>query len=392
LVNDVGDENLAPINDPTVDFVTYPDQVPDADIDGNTLLYTTGGVLEDIAPPASIASTVVKSRVWLLDAEDRNLLWYSKVLVEGAPIEFTDLQTVYVSPSTNSQMQGYDIMTTLGQMDDKLIIFAEKSIRYLVGNGPDATGANNDYGDPTLISSTIGCKNHSSIVIQPNGLMFQSDIGIWLLGRDLSTNYIGASVEAYNDSQVLAAVTIADETRCAFVQASGNILIYDYFFNRWSRDTGIPSIASTIYQGLHTMMNSAGVVYQETPGLYLDLANPVLMTYVTPWVKIQGALQNLQRVNHFMILGANYSPSAISVQIAYDFNPAIVQTTPITFNDYVIYNWRVFLDRQKCRSMQITIQEVYAGTPGAAFDFSGLDIVGSGKLTFPKIYSSNSVG
>jgi len=398
LINNLPGEDQAPINDPTVDYVSYQDDASDADIEGNTLLYTTGGVLEDIAPPATIASTVVKNRVWLLDAEDRNLLWFSKTLVEGAPIEFSDLQTVYVSPSTNSQMQGHDILTTLGQMDDKLIIFAEKSIRYIVGNGPDATGANSDYGDPTLISSSIGCENTNSIVIQPNGLMFQSDIGIWLLGRDLSTNYLGAPVELYNNSMVLAATTIADETRCAFIQASGNILIYDYFYNRWSRDTGIASVGSTVYQGLHTLLNAAGQVSQETPGVYTDLGAPTLMTYVTPWVKMMNQmsgsspLQNLQRVNHFMILGAWYSPSAISVQIAYDFDPTIVQTTPITFNDFVIYNWRIFLDRQKCRSMQITIQEVFTGTPGAAFDFSGLDIVGSGKLTFPKIYSSNSVG
>lgn len=392
LVNNYPGNTQSPINDPTVDFVTYRDGLSDADIDGATLLYTTGGVLENIAPPASIASTVVKNRVWLLDAEDRNLLWYSKVLVEGAPIEFTDTETVFVSPSTNSQMSGNDVMTTLGQMDDKLIIFAEKSIRYLVGNGPDATGANNDYGDPTLISSSIGCENQNSIAIQPNGLMFQSAIGIWLLGRDLSTNYIGAAVEKFNSSQVLAAVTVANETRCAFIQASGNILIYDYFFGRWSTDTGIPSIGATIYQGLQTMLNSSGQVYQETPGVYLDLTNPVLMRYTTPWIKFGNQLQNLQRVQHFMILGSYYSPTQLSIQMAYDFNPTIVQTTPITLNNFPVYNWRVFLDRQKCRSMQITIQEVYTGTPGAGFDFSGLDIVGAGKLTFPKIFSGNSVG
>lgn len=56
------------------------------------------------------------------------------------------------------------------------------------GNGPDATGANSDYGDPTLITSDVGCINDNSVVIMPQGLMFQSAKGIYLLDQSLKLN------------------------------------------------------------------------------------------------------------------------------------------------------------------------------------------------------------
>ena len=74
-------------------------------------------------------------------------------------------------------------------MDDKLIIFKKDAIYYITGTGPDNTGANGTFSDATFITSTVGCANPSSIVLMPNGIMFQSDKGIWLLDRQLGTTY-----------------------------------------------------------------------------------------------------------------------------------------------------------------------------------------------------------
>ncbi len=72
---------LAPVlNDTTVDQVLIVDALSDADIVGNNLIYTTGGVVEDVNAPASNIMTLFDTRLWLVDAEDQNLLWYSKRL------------------------------------------------------------------------------------------------------------------------------------------------------------------------------------------------------------------------------------------------------------------------------------------------------------------------
>ncbi len=385
----IQDHPADPLNDPTVDSVTFQDQRPDAAFTADPLIYTTGGVLDDSAPPAASASVVVKNRLWLLDAEDMNLLWFSKPLIEAAPIEMSDLQTIYVAPNNNSQNTGTDKLTSLGQMDDKLIIFGRNSIRYLVGNGPDSTGANSDYGDPLLVSSTVGCVNPQSIVSTPDGLVFQSAQGLWLLNRNLETSYIGAPVEQYNNANVLSGATVPSTTQVRFILDNGKQLMYDYYLQRWGTFTGTPYIAGTVYLGYHTVLDAAGNVYQETPGVYQDGANPVLMSFTPGWLKLI-ALQELERVHHFFLLMTYYSAHQLQITVAYDYDNTVAQTTTIVPSGSTVDQWRIFLNRQKCEAMLINIQEQFTGTYGASMGLSGLNFVGGGKLSYPKVTAAQS--
>ncbi len=158
-------------------------------------------MVENIGAPPTSVMTLFKSRLFLVDAEDKNLLWYSKQVIESTPVEMSDLFTLFVAPTIGAQGNTGPI-TALSSMDDKLIIFKKNAIYYLVGVGPDNTGASNDFSDPVFVTSTVGCDEQNSIVFTPNGLQFQSDKGIWLLGRDLSTTYIGSPVEESNASYV----------------------------------------------------------------------------------------------------------------------------------------------------------------------------------------------
>jgi hypothetical protein len=69
------------LNDPTVDAIALTDQFSDAQIIGNHILYTTGGVLENIAAPATNIMTLYQSSLFAVDAEDPNLLWFSKQII-----------------------------------------------------------------------------------------------------------------------------------------------------------------------------------------------------------------------------------------------------------------------------------------------------------------------
>jgi hypothetical protein len=172
-------------------------------------------------------------------------------------------------------------MTALAPMDDKIIIFKQNAIYYINGAGPDNLGSTavgcslGNYSQPTFITSVVGCTNQQSIVLTPRGLMFQSDKGIWLLGLDLSTEYIGAPVEAYNSSTVTSAFVIPQTNFVLFTLSSGITLMYDYFYGQWGEFINVPAISATLYQGLHTYINKFGQVFQENPGVYLDGAKPV---------------------------------------------------------------------------------------------------------------------
>lgn len=403
------------LNNTSVDSVTYVDSAADSAILGNQLIYTTGGVIENIAAPAIDAITLYKSRLVLIDAEDKNLLWFSKQVIESTPVETSDLFTQYIAPTAGAQ-GSTGVNTALSAMDDKLIIFKRNAIYYMVGTGPDNTGANNDFSEPNYITSTAGCTNPRSIVFMPQGLMFQSDKGIWLLGRDLSTNYIGAPVEQYNDAAVLSAVNVPGTNQVRFTLDNGITLMYDYFFGQWGTFAGIPGIASTLYGDLHTYVNSLGAVYQETPGAYLDGSNPVLMTFTTGWMNLAG-LQGFERAYFFYILGTYLTPHKLSVGIAYDYNPSIVQTNLITPDNYNptfgyedgpygsgdpyggasnVEQWRVFLQTQKCQAFQITVTEVfdpsYGTIAGAGLTLSGLNLVVGIKKGYTTIRAARSTG
>ncbi len=300
---------LPQLNDPTTDSLAYVDTLADSSILGNNLIYTTGGVLENIAMPAVNALTLFDTRLWAIDAEDQNLLWTSKQVIENVPIETSDLLTTYVSPSTSAQ-GNTGPMKCISPMDDKLIIFKRDAIYYLNGTGPDNTGANSQYSQPTFVTSTVGCSNQNSIVMTPNGLMFQSDKGIWLLGRDLGTSYIGAPVEDFNQFEVQSALNVPGTNQVRFTLSNDVTLMYDYYFNQWGTFHGIPAISSIIYQNLHTFMNSSGQIYQETPGLYLDGSSPVLMSFVTGWINPAG-LQGYQRAYRAYLLGEYQTPHAM---------------------------------------------------------------------------------
>jgi len=412
----VASTSVPTLNDTSTDSVTFTDTQADSAIIGNSILYTTGGVVENIAAPAVDVTTLYKSRLFAIAAEDKNVLWYSKQVIQGTPVEMSDLFTLYVAPTAGAQ-GNTGPMRCLSALDDKLVIFKDNAIYYVVGNGPDNTGANNDFSEPTFITSTVGCANQHSIVFMPQGLMFQSDKGIWLLGRDLSTQYIGAPVESYTDgATVVSALNIPGTNQVRFTLDTGVTLMYDYYYGQWGTFANIPGISSTLYQDRHTFLNERGQVYQETPGSYQDGSQPVLMRFQMPWANLAG-LQGYERAYFFYLLGTYLSPHKLYITIGYDYQEGPSQAVTITPDNYsapyggdslyggspvnggasAVEQWRVFFKQQKCQAFQITIREIFdatigTGVPGAGFTLSGLNLVIGGKKGYRPQPNKNSAG
>lgn len=404
------------LNDTTVDSVQYTDTLADSSILGNSILYTTGGVIENVAAPASSDISLFKSRLFLIDAENRNLMWFSKQVIQNTPVEMSDLFTVYVAPTTAAQGNTGPLQFST-PMDDKLILFKKNAIYYMVGTGPDNTGANNDFSEPVFITATVGSDNKFSVVMIPNGLMFQSDKGIWLLGRDMSTSYIGADVEEYTQrgDRVVSALAIPGTNQVRFSMDSGIVLMYDYYYQQWGVFNNIRAISGTLFDNLHTYVDNRGQIFQETPGRYLDGSNPVLLSFTTGWLNMAG-LQGFERAYFIYLLASYFSPHKITVDIAYDYNPSPTQSSVITPDNYngkygsdsiygggspyggnpTLEQWRVFLRQQKCQSFQLSIKESFDSTqgvsPGAGFTMSGIAVVVGIKGGYPRLRAKRQVG
>lgn len=397
------------LNNTAVDSVQYVDTDPDANILGNNVLYTTGGVVENIAPPAVSLVTTFNNRMFAVSDEDRNTIWYSKQVLASTPIEFSDLFTIYVAPTSTAQGDPGEI-TAVAAMDDKLIIFKRNTIYYVAGNGPDITGANNDFTDPVFITGTVGCINANSIVYTPNGIFFQSNKGIWVLNRNLTTEYVGAPVEGYN------AVPVAD-----------GLVVPDTNEVRMSIE---PGVSMAVYDGRHALLNANGDVLLQSPNTFVDDGNaglllmydyyyqqwgtfrirsgPVQFAFTTGWLSLAG-IQGFERAQWMTILGRYYSPHKLSISIGYDYNDSFSQAVVLTSQNYSepygndplygngspyggpgnVEQWRVFFNQQKCQSFQLRVQEIfdpqYATVPGSGVQLTGINLIVGLKSSYPRL-------
>lgn len=404
------------LNDKAVDSVSFVDSHSDAQILGNNILYTTGGIVENTSPPACTDVSLFNKRLFLISAEDNNLLFYSKQVLQATPVEMSDLFTLYAAPTTGAQVSTGGLRYTF-PMDDKLILSKEGALYYVIGNGPDNTGANNDFSEPVFITSSVGSDNKNSAVLTPQGMMFQAanGEGIWLLGRDLSTSYIGDRVADYNSARVLGAVNVPGTNQVRFTLDSGITLMYDYLYDEWGTFVGVPAVSSTVYEALHSYINEFGQVFQENPGSYLDGARPVLMKLKTGWLNLAG-LQGYQRAYFMYLLGRYISPHRLTISIGYDYNSSAEQVITITpdnyseaYGDAPVYGsseyyggglelerWRIFFEKQKCEAFQITIAESYdpsyGAAAGAGLTLSQINTLVGLKKAYSPIKAGNSAG
>lgn len=360
-------------NDPTVDTLSFSDDTTDANLVGNPTLYTTGGVVDNTATPPGIIMAVHQNRLYLVDDEDPLVVWFSKAVIAGAPVEFSDLLSFNVDP------RGGDV-TGLASLDTALILFKRESIFYQRGQGPDATDANSDFTGPQLVTSDGGCTNQDSIVLTPMGLMYQSGKGIYLLDRGLQVSYIGSDVEAYNSQTITSAQLIPDTTQVRFTLESGVALMYDYLAQQWSVHTNINAIGSCNFQNLFTFCQPLGQVRQETPGVFSDAGQPIKLRLWTSWLQLAG-LQGYQRFWKLLILGEYISAHQLLCKIAYNFNSVPAQQVTVDAGtllgsdvfgtgvfgaespfggQYPLYQWRIFpqAGKGRCQAVQIQLEDI----------------------------------
>lgn len=382
----------------TTDSVVLWDVTPDSKIVGNEILYTSGNVVEDSPSPSFIAMDIWDERVWGISAED-GTLWFSKPLVQDAPVEMNGNDfTLYVPPNQTSQGT-FQSPLCLAPLDGNQIIFCKSSLLFINGTGPDATDANSQYSEPIQIPSQVGCSNPNSIVQTPYGIMFQSDNGIWKLGRDLSVQYVGKEVESFNSVSVTNAICVPGTNEVRFALSNGTRLVYDMLAQQWGefQVPGVNIQSGTIVNNTDTILSTTGQVFQEQQGIYLDGTNPITMGFATGWINLSG-LQGYARAYYLQILATFQSPHTYTMGIAYDYNPSIVQTA--TINPYntigsgsQVEQWQVWFKQQQCQSIQLTFNEISSGSAGAGLIISGMSLTYGKKKTYARnIAPRNRIG
>jgi hypothetical protein len=93
------------------------------------ILYTTGGVLENIVPPTASTVHLHKGRLFLGGVAGTNECFFSKSTADGEGVSFQDAVPLPIE-SDGGAVLAY------ASMDEKLILFKERHIYYESGEGP----------------------------------------------------------------------------------------------------------------------------------------------------------------------------------------------------------------------------------------------------------------
>lgn len=374
-------------NDKTVDYIAFNDTTPDNTLIGNQELYTTGGVVENIGIPATDVSTTFKSRAIAVPSENKLSWWYSKQVIPGLPVEFSDLFVSNIDSRINK-------ITAVYALDDKLIFWGPTSIFYVVGDGPTSSGLNNTFTDAQIITSDVGCTNQASIVLMPLGLMFQSAKGIYLLDRSLAVQYIGADVEAFNNITITSAQLMNSVNQVRFTLQSGGFLVYDYYYKQWDTFTGLTANDSCLFQNQHTIINPSGAISQESPGTFADGSNVINISLQSNWMSFAN-IQGFQRVYSFLFLGEWKSPHTLTINIYSNFNEATpAQTVTIPYlTQPSVYQYRLFMNEFCAKSESIKIEIIESQTsPGEGLSISSMAFIVGTKQGLFKVPASESYG
>lgn len=376
LFNSVG----TVVNDTTVNSVTFVDNNGDGTIVGQELDYLTGSQLDNVAPPPCSVICSGSNRVFISVFEDPNLVLASKLQDFGQSLSFNDSLTLAVPP-------GPGPITALAYLNDSLVVFRDRNIYVVTGPGPNNIGSGGQFDPARTLSDDIGCISPRSLVRIPQGFLFQSRKGIYLLDTTGTLSYVGADVEAYNAETVTSAVALVDAHEVRFTLASGKSLLFDYIQNAWSPWT-IGGVDSIIWNDLHVILpTSSGLLLQETPNGYLDNGVWFSLVIETPEIHVAGT-QGIQRVRRVLFLGKSKSDHKPLISIAYNHEPfyedrqtwdpgTVIGAQLLggnggllgsggTFggNDSAgrpstsVYQFRCFPARPKCQAIKVRIEDV----------------------------------
>ena len=402
-------------NDGYYTHVYFTDVTSDASLISNELLYTTGDILDNDSPPPCSIITTYKNRLFIAGLDNKNLIQYSKISPadnKDFAAGFSDLFTIELD------IKGGDI-TALYQLDDKLIIFKEKQIYFINGDGPNNAGIGATFTEPQLVTTDVGCNNANSIINMPKGIMFKSNKGIYLLDRGLQVNYIGSPVEDFNDLTVSSSTLLNNKNQVRFVTEDGVALVYDYFFDQWSTFTNYEAVDCDIFNDKFVLLRSTGYALQEDSTSfadgYADGNSHIPLVLETANFSLAG-LNGFQRVYRAHILGEYKGTHNTVVSFAYDYSP--VYTDSATFDgytvigqyaygetgpygetngdvyggDYVPFQFRIHLKQQKCTAIRMKIEDTQNEPFNEGFNISGLTLQVGIKPSTYKLPDNKSLG
>lgn len=357
-------------NDPDASAaLTFVDDLVDADLTAKEANPENVGVLENLAPQA--ASIVVASgdRLFLAGvSDDPHQVRYSKLRNEGEVASFHDALVVQVPPHGGG-------VTAIAFLNETLIVFKERAVYALPGDGFDNLGGGSNYGPARVLSSDVGAVSHEAVALTPMGLVFKSMKGWYLLNRGWGCDYIGQAAAEF-DADTIKGIDVVETQHQVRVLTDARMLIWDYSnrtesspggqWAEWSEPDGR---SSTLWDGAHVYCTDAAIFTQRADftgtayGLDVETAN------LHP-----GGLMDYVRCRRIQILGAYKSAHRLRVRMAFDYDedadgtPTWRVDKTITVSPATVGRLQEWVSIpggwQKCEAIKVRITALHATDAG----------------------------
>lgn len=366
-------------------FVTpFIDTVEDNDL-GEVILS------DNFHPDGCDSIEVFNDRFYLAGFQNfKNKIQYSDLLNFGGSfaIKFTE---------ENSILAEEDVVA-LRKMDNRIFIFTNKAIY--------SWPPSNSIGAPDLISGSINVSSVNKDAIQrsPLGLIFQSELGFYLLDRGLNFGFIGDPVKDLSRKEIVISSSINKSNQeILFFTNKNSTILFNYFYKKWT--TFSDQIKHSIIHKniLHTLDNRGNIWIEtrEPKKVYTG-------TMETGWLQLS-SIKNYQKIKSFFLVGRFKNLRNLCVYIYYDYSDFIRQVIPVNFEQISfpipnfevgvarkgyglkgfpygqadsddIRQFRFMLKRQKCSSIKLRICVEAEQASLSAFRFQLRLLPGSGRV------------
>lgn len=363
------------------------------------ILYTRGEVLANELPPPSTAFAVWRNRAWIASAEDSRALWFSQLFFPGEAPGWNIQNQLRVDSSP-------DGLTALAALRDQLVAFTRDHTYYVSGDGPNDTGAGGAFAGPFLLSESIGCLDHRSVVVFDGGAVFLADPGFYLVsGSGLQLSFIGQPVRETTRQlrTVLGAVHDVARSRLVWllegtvnvgelVETQQRFVVFDYLHNTWSTwsVTGTP-LVHALWRGRHAWSDETAPAVALESAFYEDPDGSwITSTLETPWLRLAG-LMGYQRTRRVLPMVRLDGYCNLDVDLFVDQRETVAQTTTFvldtgTLSPPPVRGLEMHVAPQKCRALKIRLSDRDASGTSPAFSLVNLSLeagVKQGRAKLP---------
>lgn len=376
-------------NDPTANEVSWTDDLTDAALVLNEQDPNAGGVLDNVATPAHTMMVQVDRRLFFAGgAIPPNRAAYTKLRIDGDPVEYFDGLDVELPDHGGPQR-------ALGNISETLVLFKERAIYAVAGDGPDNTGQNGQYFEPARISSDVGCLDARALCEFPDGYIFWSHKGAWLIDKGFQVSYIGADVERFNAQSIVSVSRVPDQNLIIFLSDTGTTLAYDYEHKQWTTFSAHQGISATVWGERYAYLRSDGTVMLQSTDRYDDAGVAYRLRLRTGPLRFAG-LQEWWRCKRIYLLGEYFSEHSLRMDVWFNREGAPRESVTFEPSDFVDdstwgddatwgasevwggdvdsrdYQVSYAPETQKAQSISLEFTELPGAEPGRSFELAEL--------------------